>query len=156
MWQNGALTELGSFGGRSGASDINASNVVVGWSYDTTGDLHGFIYKGGKLTDLNLLIDRPLTKTAKGNWVVAAEWVIHEATAINDAGVIVGRGTKDGRARAIMLKPRAGGNVVSSAELQKLIAALKPTRALAQGKDVIVPATTPDADRKTAPASSAR
>jgi len=137
MWQNDALTEIGSFGGRSGAVDINASGTVVGWSYDAGGDIHGFIYKGGKLTDLNLLVDRSIVRNAKGHWVLQQEWIILEALGINDAGVIVGRAVRDGRPRAVMLKPRQNATVLGAEDLQKLISAIKPTRAVSPAKDAM-------------------
>src|SRR5689334_14523937 len=36
---------------------VNNAGDVVGWSYNTAGRSHGFIYSGGALMDLNDLID---------------------------------------------------------------------------------------------------
>ena len=157
MWRAGVLTELGSLGGRSGATAINAGGVIVGWSFDAAGDLHAFIHRGGQMVDLNVLVHRPLTRTARGTWVLGDEWIIHEAYAINDRGVIVGRGTKDGKVRAVMLRPRSGGVAISVASLQQLVTAVRPTRNLS---DVMAPTLT-DADRarfqqQAAAAASAR
>lgn len=80
------LQELGSLGHvpSGDALAINNLGQVVGWSYTDDGDLHGFIWQQGVMTDLNLLIPPD------------SGWSIKTANAINDAGEIAGIGFKDG------------------------------------------------------------
>ena len=67
---NGTITDLGTFGGpQSFAAAINNAGQVVGFAQTSTDANHGFLYTGGKLTDLG------------PNFTPAA---------INDNGVIVG------------------------------------------------------------------
>jgi probable HAF family extracellular repeat protein len=114
-WENDQLVELGGFGGKSAAVSVNAAGAIVGYGQDADGYSRGFIHRGGKLIDLNTLIDRPtVTKayaTAKVGTSVdrpallAADWVIQAANSINDKGEICGYGTKLGKERALLLKP---------------------------------------------------
>lgn len=95
------LTNLGTLGGSgdetalwsSVATGINASGQVVGWSeVDDWWTAHAFVYSGGVMTDLN-------------SFVAGTDWILTEATAINDAGQIVGIGTYDGETRGFLMNP---------------------------------------------------
>jgi probable HAF family extracellular repeat protein len=131
-----AMVELGSLGGRSGASAVNAIGSIVGWSYDADGDLHGVIFKNDKPVDLNTLIHRPLVQAPNGQWELGSEWVLQEASGINDAGYICGAGTKGGKVRGFLLKPRSSGvATISAVDVKKLIAATHPTRALSEARE---------------------
>ena len=58
LWQNGAITNLGTLPGDLGAyaSGINNQGQVVGTTYDFSGNFdHGFIWQNGVMTDLNTL-----------------------------------------------------------------------------------------------------
>jgi len=96
VWNNGNLQGLGALesGRNSGANDINNNGDIVGYSdvasltFSTnpvTGTIavatnyvdHGFLYKGGLMTDLNSLIS-----TNSG-------WVISGAYGINDSDQIL-------------------------------------------------------------------
>jgi probable HAF family extracellular repeat protein len=91
----GRMRDLGTLGGSySFARGINTAGHVVGESL-TAGDRvqHAFLYRDGVLKDLNSLIP-----TGSG-------WELTEATAINDAGQIVGVGTRGGQPRAYLLSP---------------------------------------------------
>ena len=63
------------------ASDINENNEVVGYSESASGN-HAVLWNDmGEITDLHTMM-------------LAEEWVLKSATAINDYGDIVGTGTK--------------------------------------------------------------
>jgi len=55
---------------------------------------HAFAWNGGVMRDLNGLIP------------ANSDWILNEATGVNDAGVIVGNGTFGGQTRAFRLTPR--------------------------------------------------
>ena len=55
---------------------------------------HAFVYRGGKIQDLNNLISKD------------ADWTLEEARGINDRGQIVGRGLHHGLERAFLLTLR--------------------------------------------------
>ena len=92
------MKDLGTLGGpKSRAHDINNAGQVVG-SADLVDNgvvcSHAFVYSGGKMRDLNSLVDP------------AAGWSLLVATAINDSGQIAGYGTTpDGNTRAFLLTP---------------------------------------------------
>lgn len=81
LYQNGAMTDLGTLGDSShssAASAINASGQVVG-SFSTStigGPFHAFLYDHGQMHDLGLLNGDPSSSLG--------------ATGINDQGQIVG------------------------------------------------------------------
>jgi probable HAF family extracellular repeat protein len=99
LYEAGTVTDLGTLGGlRSSASDINESSQVVGSSLVTDptslqlpDPYHAFVWDGaGGMVDLNDLVD-------------ASSWVLTAASAINDAGDIVGTGLKDGQRHGFLL-----------------------------------------------------
>jgi probable HAF family extracellular repeat protein len=70
LWQNGAATDLGTFGGpQASAAAINNLGQIVGWAQTSSDADHGFLWSNGKMTDLG------------NNFFPAA---------INDDGVVVG------------------------------------------------------------------
>jgi probable HAF family extracellular repeat protein len=86
---NGAMSNLGTLGGGSSfALGINNSGQVVGYSNE-----HAFLYQNGTITDLNSLIDP------------SSGFTLSIAGAINNNGVIVGRGTVNGQHHAFLLTP---------------------------------------------------
>ena len=93
----GSMTDLGTLGGDySYANGINNSNVVVGGSYTNPSNtvFHAFIWATNVMKDLNTLLD-----------ATGAGWTLMEARAINDAGWIVGTGTRSGATRGFLLTP---------------------------------------------------
>jgi probable HAF family extracellular repeat protein len=72
---------------------INDAGAVVGRStfQDT---YHAFVYRGGKIKDLNGLIPKN------------SGWVLVEASGINNGGQITGNGTHNGQNHAFLLTPR--------------------------------------------------
>jgi probable HAF family extracellular repeat protein len=97
LWQNGIMTNLGELpggGDDSFALGINNAGQVVGSSAATNGQ-SAFLWQNGVMTDLS---------TVSG--VVGTGWSLIEATAINDAGQIVGYGINpQGVTSAFILTP---------------------------------------------------
>jgi len=100
LYDAGVVTDLGTLGGlRSSASDINESGRVVGSSL-LVGELssipspdqqHAFTWEpGAGMVDLNERVDEP-------------DWILTAASAINDAGDIVGTGLLDGQLHGFLL-----------------------------------------------------
>jgi probable HAF family extracellular repeat protein len=76
--RQGGMTDLGTLGGNeSQANGINDSGWIVGWSRTAGGGQRAFLWRTGRMVDLNSLIS-----AGAGIW-------LEEATAINGAGEIV-------------------------------------------------------------------
>ena len=93
----GKLKDLGVISGSaSWGFGVNDSGIVVGQStYDQTGSYHAFVYNGRKMLDLNKLIP------------ANSGWELDVANSINEAGKIVGYGTRNGATlHAFVLTPR--------------------------------------------------
>ena len=90
------------------AFDINNSNQVVGKGLVEVvpHTYHATIFENGTLSNLNDLIDCKVDPNAEA--VGSPDWVLTEARAINDNGVIVGNGLLNGVRKAFMLVPRPG------------------------------------------------
>lgn len=96
--QLGAMTPLPSLGGNeSCALGINRTGWVVGYSSESSGsNLRAVLWQaGGPAIDLNAKLD---LKTGKN-------WVVTEARAINDNGLIIATGEHKGITRAALLTP---------------------------------------------------
>ena len=94
LYSNGELADLGTLPGNveSGATGINATGQVVGWSTNSKGNQHAVLYSNGTMTDLNTLIP--------------SGWTLTYAEGINDSGKIVGCGNYNGSGtRAFLLTP---------------------------------------------------
>jgi len=92
---NETLIDLGTFGGENScANDINDNNEVVGFSA-TAGETNRAFYWTDSLgvVDLNTLIE-----TNSG-------WILRDARAINNSGLIIGSGVFNGEAREFLLSP---------------------------------------------------
>ena len=92
LWRSGTIQDLGSLPGdaSSQANGINASGQVVGWSRSADRS-RAVLWQGNGATDLNSLL------------LQGSGWVLTSASAINDAGQIVGVGLHDGRGRGFLL-----------------------------------------------------
>ena len=81
LYANGALTDLGSFGGYSEATDINENGTIVGLASNTVnGFSHAFTYSNGVMTDINPF---------GGN---SFSTIQSQARSVNNRGDIVGEG----------------------------------------------------------------
>jgi probable HAF family extracellular repeat protein len=100
LWDGGVTQDLGNLGGNySGALGIDPSGErIVGTATVPSGDgflhYHAFLFENGTMTDLNALIPP------------VSGWVLEEASAVNQYGQIVGRGTLGGQPRGFLLTPR--------------------------------------------------
>ena len=99
--QAGTTTSLGSLNENFPSSEafgINDSDQIVGTSQVQSSPIafHAFIYENGSMKDLSKLIG------------CDTGWIIQEARAINNTGVITGNGIFQGERRAFALTPLAG------------------------------------------------
>lgn len=127
LWRHGTAEDLGTLHGDSNsqALDINASGHVVGWSGASVefeavrptrredamnpgwSDIsepsltRAFIWRNGEMFDLNQIA----VHHENGVQTTLTDWVFVEATAINDAGQIVGTGFHNGEMRGFLLTP---------------------------------------------------
>ena len=94
LYSNGSMTELPTLaGGTTEPRAISGLDEIVGHSMMETGRYHAFLFAGGRMFDLNSQIPNN------------PEWELTDATAINDAGQIVGYGTIGGQTHAYLLTP---------------------------------------------------
>ncbi len=110
LYRNGTTADLGTLAtdptqGHSAAAAINDLGVVVGWAENDNRDRRAFVYKDGRMQDLNNLL---YLRDAEGNDIVPSI-TLTEARDVNENGVIVGwgqiRGAEAGKTRAFMLNP---------------------------------------------------
>ena len=94
LWTDGSVQDLGTLGATwATVYGINKVGSVVGSSATSTGPQHAFITLDGIMTDLNLFLP------------AGSDWELAIATSINDAGQIIGIGTRNGVERAFLLTP---------------------------------------------------
>ncbi|HMI94344.1 MAG TPA: hypothetical protein VK509_23390 [Polyangiales bacterium] len=74
------------------ALDVNDAGQVVGWS-GAVSQSRAFSWKAGVATDLNSVLP------------IDTDWILLEASDLNNRGMIVGSGLKRGEPRAFLLKP---------------------------------------------------
>jgi probable HAF family extracellular repeat protein len=87
LLRDGEFTALGSLGGRTGsANGINEFGQVVGASQIASGANRAYSWNGGVMSDLNNLINKPLT--INGSTVT-----LNNAVGVNNFGDIVATGT---------------------------------------------------------------
>lgn len=94
-WVNGAATILGELPGDngSGATSINSSGSIVGFSSSPQGELRAVLWNSDGPVDINTMIPSD------------SGWNLVQAEAINDAGQITGWGYYNGDQAAFLLTP---------------------------------------------------
>ena len=93
------MADLGTLGGYvSTAFALDAAGNVVGTAENGASAMRAFLWTqaSAAMSDLNELIP------------VNAGWVLTEARGVNDSGVIVGNGLRNGQPRAFVLTPDSG------------------------------------------------
>ena len=92
-FRRGGVQNLGTLGNRpSSALGINDSGSIVGTSAITGGMMHAFLWRNGRMLDLNRLIN-------------PSGWSLLSAYRINAAGSILAYGYYQGRTHLCMLTP---------------------------------------------------
>lgn len=93
-WMNGRTGLLPVPGDRQGlALGINNNNQVVGVIETESGEAHAAVWTGGKVVDLNEVIDN------------REGWTLVQARGINNKGYVVGTGIKNGQVGAFIVGP---------------------------------------------------
>ncbi len=104
LWSDGRMMPLASFGcGGGTARSINNRRTIVGSIRSPSGVQIAFLYRDGVMIDLNTLLPN------------GSDWVLNEASDINEKGQIVGYGTYQGLQRAFLLNPPALLKITSPA-----------------------------------------
>jgi len=95
-WNQGPAVRLQGLSGgfQSDASAINAIGQIVGSAVTASLERHAVLWDASGIKDLNLFIP------------ANSGWLLNWATAINDAGRIVGFGSHNGQERLFLLVPR--------------------------------------------------
>ena len=92
------MRDLGTLGGNfSYALGVNNQGAVVGGSFVDADDrnFHAFLYENGVMRDLNDLLG------------AADDWILEEARAVNESGLIVGVGSLADQPHGFLLTPHA-------------------------------------------------
>jgi probable HAF family extracellular repeat protein len=111
----------------SAAFGINNNGWVVG-GYTTNNNGHGFVYIGKQMYDLNALLINP-----------NSGWTLVDATAINDAGQIVGYGSNpSGQYHAFLLNPLPNGAPPASSTVRTSLPTYGICPAPQEGQDSLV------------------
>lgn len=94
LWRDGLARDLGALaGGHSVAYDLDDAGNAVGFSYAASGAMVATLFANGTIVDLN-------SRVPEGSG-----WTLDAATGINEDGVIIGMGTRNGVSRAFVLVP---------------------------------------------------
>jgi|SRR6185312_140478 len=95
LWSGGNMHALGALhqGANSAALAVNTDGEAVGWSGSADGTAHAFVWRAGRMQDLNRTIPE------------YSGWVLTQASGINRRGEITGTGIHDGQTHAFLLTP---------------------------------------------------
>ncbi len=93
IWSGDNMRDLGALhrGANSAALAINAVGEVVGWSDASDGTPHAFLWRSGRMQDLNQAIPE------------YSGWVLTQASGVNRRGEIAGTGVHEGQTHAFLL-----------------------------------------------------
>jgi probable HAF family extracellular repeat protein len=93
IWSGGNMRYLGALhhDANSAALAISGFGEIVGWSGAADGTPHAFLWRAGRMSDLNQAIPE------------YSGWVLTQASGINQRGDITGTGVHDGQTRAFLL-----------------------------------------------------
>jgi probable HAF family extracellular repeat protein len=131
LYSGGGWQDLGSLAGdQSEARSINIYGEVVGWSTLVLGNgfPHAFLYKNGRMHDLNDLIPSN------------SGWELLQANGVNDAGQIVGYGNiNGGRPHAFLLTPKFSTSSGPSVTVASNVATITFSNVFTGGETVIAP-----------------
>ncbi len=162
LFANGVLQDLGNWGGNNNAAyAINNSGQVVGEAQTNTDD-EAFLYSNGFMQNLGIGLSDALGINNNG-WIVGSTgaaflylsgqmydlnkrlvnsnsgWTLTSATAINDAGQIVGYGVNPvGQSHAFLLNPLPAGAIQAASMVQSSLPTYGSCPAPEPGKGLIV------------------
>ena len=71
---------------------VNGAGLAVGFASDGNGLVRGLVYGGGRMVDLNSVVD-------------PTQYAVGQASGIDEAGNIAVSGVSGGRTRALLLRP---------------------------------------------------
>jgi probable HAF family extracellular repeat protein len=103
LYSNGLMQDLDTSDYVSFAYGINDNGQVVGSIGNSGGDNRAFLYSGDTMQSLSSLIIP-----------VNSGWVLQGATAINNAGQIVGYGTRTNKTHAFLLNPLPSAPIITT------------------------------------------
>lgn len=93
LYENGRMTDIGSLPGMGTSTlySVNAAGLAVGASFGAPG-VRGVVYGGGRLVDLNTIVD-------------GTDWIVSYATGVDEAGNIAADGFRNGISHVLLLLP---------------------------------------------------
>ena len=93
FYEKGRMTDIGSLPGMETSTlySVNAAGLAVGACFGTLG-VRGVVYGGGRLVDLNTVVD-------------GTDWIVSYATGVDGAGNIAADGYRNGISHVLLLLP---------------------------------------------------
>ena len=93
LFKDGRMSDAGTLPGMRTSTfySVNSAGVAVGSCFDN-GTVRGVVYGGGRMVDLNTIVDR-------------TDWLISYAVTVDEAGNIAADGTRNGVAHVLLLSP---------------------------------------------------
>ena len=93
LYENGLMTDIGSLPGMGTSTlySVNSAGLAVGASFGALG-VRGVVYGGGRLIDLNSIVD-------------GTDWIVSYATGVDEAGNIAADGFRNGISHVLLLLP---------------------------------------------------
>ena len=93
LYESGRMTDIGSLPGLETSTlySVNSAGLAVGACFGTLG-VRGVVYGGGRLIDLNTVVD-------------GTDWIVSYATGVDEAGNIAADGFRNGISHVLLLSP---------------------------------------------------